>query len=150
MSQNQTFLEFQGVVVVARDLKAEDRKEITYISQGKEVKTTKVRLYVLAKHVGKEKRADLFRLVLWGKMADAAFKYLKKGRKLHVEGHLSQNVWKDKEGKTQSFIELVTSNVIYLDQPAQEKVVEPPKKQKKTVKKASKKAVEAPDASGQL
>jgi single stranded DNA-binding protein len=147
---NPTGLEFAGVCVVARDIKPqEDVKEITYISQGKEVKTTKVRLYILAKHVGKEKRADLFRLICWGKLAESAIKYLRKGRLLHVQGRLSQSVWQNKEGLKQSAVELVAEGITYLDQP-QKEVKKPRKTRKNSPKKAPEVKVEAPDTFDQL
>jgi single-strand DNA-binding protein len=51
-----------------------------------------------------------FDVVIYGKLAEGINKYLTKGRQLGVSGELRQQRW-EKEGRTQSRIEIVASNV---------------------------------------
>lgn len=40
------------------------------------------------------------RLVFWGRLAEIAGEYLKKGRQVYVEGSLQTRQWEDKDGNT--------------------------------------------------
>ncbi|NIR49914.1 MAG: single-stranded DNA-binding protein [Phycisphaerae bacterium] len=43
---------------------------------------------------------DWHRVVLWGKTAEVAAKYLNKSSKIYVEGSLRTRQWQDKNGET--------------------------------------------------
>lgn len=64
---------------------------------------------------------DFFKVVLWGKLADAIGKLLVKGKKVAIEGRLSQNRWETPEGKSMSTVEIVASNVVLLGSPQSER-----------------------------
>ena len=53
-------------------------------------------------------------VVVWGKMADFATEYLKKGQLVHVEGILRSRQWADKEGVSHKVVEIICSNIIAL------------------------------------
>ena len=61
-----------------------------------------------------EERTDFFKVVYWGKPAEAIAKFLTKGKKVAVEGRLSQNRWQSPEGKNMSSVEVVASNVVLM------------------------------------
>ena len=46
----------------------------------------------------KKERTEWHRIVVWGKQAEIAAEYLKKGRQVYVEGSLQTREWTDKEG----------------------------------------------------
>ncbi len=53
-------------------------------------------------------------VVVWGKQAESAGEYLKKGRSVLVEGHLQQRSWETPEGQKRSKIEGVAERVQFL------------------------------------
>lgn len=55
------------------------------------------------------------RVVVWGKPADLASKYLHKGSRLFVEGRLSYRAWTDKDGLKRTSTEVVADELIFLD-----------------------------------
>ena len=62
--------------------------------------TTTVASYTLAvDRIGKDKGADFIRCKAFGKSADFAEKYLKKGLKIAVEGRISTGSYTNKEGQ---------------------------------------------------
>jgi len=60
-------------------------------------------------------------VTLWGKQAEVAGKYLKKGRPLFVEGRLHLDSWDDKQsGQKRSKLKVVGENIQFLgDKPAE-------------------------------
>lgn len=58
------------------------------------------------------------RIVLWGKVADVAAKYLHTGSRVYLEGRLSYRKWTDKEGVDRSTTEIVVDELVLLDQVA--------------------------------
>lgn len=46
----------------------------------------------------KKEKTEWHRIVVWGKQAEIAGEYLKKGRQVYVEGSLQTREWTDKEG----------------------------------------------------
>lgn len=52
----------------------------------------------------------------WGRTAELAGKYLAKGRNVHIEGRLKQDVWEDKtDGKKRSKLKVVADTVNFID-----------------------------------
>lgn len=67
---------------------------------------------------GQEDAADFFNVTAWEKLGDLVMQYLGKGRRVLVQGRLRQDTWDDKEtGKKQSRIEVVATDVTFLDGP---------------------------------
>lgn len=46
-----------------------------------------------------ESASDFYRIEVWGKLAELAFKYLQKGQQVGVSGRLIMERWTDKEGR---------------------------------------------------
>ncbi len=67
---------------------------------------------------GQDDQADFFNVTAWEKLGDLVMQYLGKGRRVLVQGRLRQDTWDDKEtGKKQSRIEVVATDVTFLDGP---------------------------------
>ena len=64
-------------------------------------------------------QADFFDVTAWEKLGELVMQYLSKGRRGLVQGRLRQDSWEDKEtGKRRSRIEVVASDVTFLDGPS--------------------------------
>jgi single-strand DNA-binding protein len=56
----------------------------------------------------RQKRTEWHRVVLWGKLAEIAQQYLKKGQLVYVEGRIQTRQWEDKrDGQKRSTTEIV-------------------------------------------
>ena len=63
--------------------------------------------------------ADFFNVTAWEKLGELVVKYLAKGRRVLVQGRLRQDSWDDKEtGKKRSSVEVVATDVTFLDGPS--------------------------------
>jgi len=64
-------------------------------------------------------QTDFFDVTAWEKLGDLVAQYLSKGRRCLVQGRLRQDSWDDKEtGKKRSRIEVVATDVTFLDAPS--------------------------------
>lgn len=63
---------------------------------------------------GQEQTADFPNIVAWNKLADNCAQYLRKGRKVAVEGRLQTRSYDNKEGKKVYVTEVVAENVEFL------------------------------------
>lgn len=54
-------------------------------------------------------------IVVFGKQAENAAKYLSKGSKATIEGRLQQRRWETEAGEKRSKHEVVAENIVYLD-----------------------------------
>jgi len=68
----------------------------------------------------KREETDFHRIVAWGKLAELCEKYLKKGRKVYVEGRLHSHSWTDNEGLQKAVTEINISDMVMLDSKPQE------------------------------
>lgn len=59
--------------------------------------------------------ADFPNIVVWGKQAENINKYLKKGSKLALEGHVQTRNYEDQNGQKHYITEVVAENVQFLD-----------------------------------
>jgi single-strand DNA-binding protein len=58
----------------------------------------------------RQKRTEWHRIVLWGKLAEIAQQYLKKGMLVYVEGRIQSRQWEDKrDGQKRTTTEIVGS-----------------------------------------
>jgi single-strand DNA-binding protein len=68
---------------------------------------------------GQDDATDFFDITAWEKLGELVSQYLSKGRRCLVQGRLRQDSWDDKEtGKKRSRIEVVASDVTFLDGPS--------------------------------
>src|SRR5271155_1430033 len=58
----------------------------------------------------RQKRTEWHKIVVWGKQAEIAQQYLKKGSLLFIEGRIQSREWQDKEGQKRASFEIVASN----------------------------------------
>lgn len=63
----------------------------------------------------KEKEADFFNIVVWGKPAESCANYLKKGRLVAVNGSMRNNNYEDKNGVKHYNIEINAQRVEFLE-----------------------------------
>ncbi len=63
---------------------------------------------------GKQERTEWHRIVVWGKQAELAGEYLKKGRQVYIEGTLQTRQWDDREGNKRSTTEVKALKVVFL------------------------------------
>lgn len=64
---------------------------------------------------GKEKQADFFPVIAWGKLGETCNKYLGKGRRVVIMGRLQTRNWDDSEGKKHYVTEIVASEMHFAD-----------------------------------
>lgn len=55
-------------------------------------------------------------LIIWGKLAEVAEKYLKKGKQIAVEGKLETNSYDDKNGNRKFFTQVKVNDLLMLGQ----------------------------------
>lgn len=60
-----------------------------------------------------EDNPNYFFLTMFGNRAESVSKYLNKGSKVSIEGHLSQSTW-EKDGKRQSRVEIIVDNIEFM------------------------------------
>ena len=59
-------------------------------------------------------------IVLWGKLAEIAENYLKKGNTIYVEGRIHRRDWEDKEGQKRYTFEIIGDSMTMLGGPRKE------------------------------
>jgi single-strand DNA-binding protein len=73
-----------------------------------------------------KEETEWFRVVAWGPLAERTAEYLRKGRKVYVEGRLQTRSWEGQDGQKRYTTELIANTVTPLDpRPREEGVVEP-------------------------
>ena len=80
----------------------------------------------------KQERTEWHRVSMFGRLAEIAAEYLKKGSKVYIEGKLQTRKWQDKDGRDCYTTEIVASEMQMLDgrtqdQPAQQPLQSEPK-----------------------
>lgn len=60
-------------------------------------------------------RTEWHRIVIYGKMADVASKYMKKGTKVYIEGALRTRKWQDKTGQERYTTEIICNDLQLID-----------------------------------
>ncbi len=63
----------------------------------------------------KQKQSEFHNIVMWGKLAEIANQYLRKGGKVYVEGRLQTREWTGQDGVKRYRTEVVGDNMIMLD-----------------------------------
>lgn len=87
--------------------------ELRYIPQSE----TAVANFSLAvdRIMAREKTADFFRIVAFGKTAELCDRYLKKGRLVGIQGRIQTGSYKTQSGETRYTTEIVAERVEFLD-----------------------------------
>ena len=62
-----------------------------------------------------QERTEWHRVVLFGKLAEIAAEYVRKGSKVYIEGRLQTRKWQDKEGRDTYSTEIVANDMQMLD-----------------------------------
>jgi single-strand DNA-binding protein len=58
-----------------------------------------------------KEETEWFRVVAWGPLAERTAEYLRKGRKVYVEGRLQTRTWEDQDGQKHYTTELIANTV---------------------------------------
>ncbi len=66
----------------------------------------------------KRERTEWHRVVLWGRQAEIAGEYLKKGRQVYIEGSLQTREWTDRDGNKRYTTEVRAQRVQLLGRPS--------------------------------
>jgi single-strand DNA-binding protein len=73
-----------------------------------------------------KEETEWFRIVAWGPLAERTAEYLRKGRKVYVEGRLQTRTWEGQDGQKHYTTELIANTVTALDpRPREDGAVEP-------------------------
>lgn len=101
--------------------------EVRYGAAGSSI--TNLRLAVSEKWKNKttgetQERTEFVQLVFFGKIAEIAGKYTKKGSKLYVEGRLQIRKWQDSTGRDRYTTEVVVNEMSLLDKANQAPLAE--------------------------
>ncbi len=62
----------------------------------------------------KQKQVEYHNIVAWGRLAETASQYLKKGSQIYVEGHIQTREWTAQDGTKKNRTEIVCDNFIML------------------------------------
>ena len=59
----------------------------------------------------KQKKAEFHNIVVWGRQAEVANQFLKKGSSVLVEGHIQTRSWQDKQGQNHKTTEIISERI---------------------------------------
>lgn len=63
----------------------------------------------------KKERAEFHNVVVWRKLAEICEMYLRKGRRVYIEGRLQTRAWEGKDGVKRYRTEIIAENMLMLD-----------------------------------
>jgi len=63
----------------------------------------------------KTEKVDYHQIVAWQKLAEVCNEYLRKGRKVYIEGRLTTRSWTGQDGQPKTTTEIVLDDFILLD-----------------------------------
>jgi single-strand DNA-binding protein len=66
------------------------------------------------KNSQQQKRTEWHNIVVWGKLAELANQYLKKGRSAYIEGRITTRSWDDRDGNKKYRTEIVAREIQFL------------------------------------
>jgi len=90
--------------------------EVRYMPSGDAVANITIATTETWKDKGGEKQeqTEWHRVAMFGKTAEIAGEYLKKGSQVYIEGRIEYRSWQDREGQTRYTTEIVASDIILL------------------------------------
>jgi single-strand DNA-binding protein len=62
----------------------------------------------------RQERTEWHSIVAWGKLAELANQYLKKGRPVYIEGRINTRSWDDRDGNKKYKTEIVANTIQFL------------------------------------
>ena len=80
---------------------------------------TTERAYTTASGAQMPERTEWHNIVMWGKDAETAERYIRKGTKLYVEGKLRTRTWEDRNAIKRTVTEIFVENFDILSRPHQ-------------------------------
>ncbi len=89
--------------------------EIRYGQSGVAYSTLGLAVNRRAFKEGAEDEVYFFNIKVFGKTAEIVGQYLAKGKRVGVQGYLSQNRWEDQSGQKRSTVEIVADRIQFLD-----------------------------------
>lgn len=72
----------------------------------------------------RQEKVEYHNIVAWRKLGEICAQYLKKGRRVFIEGRLQTRTWEDQNGTKRQRTEIVADNMIMLDSKEPEKIEE--------------------------
>lgn len=98
--------------------------DVRYIAEGKPYASfslaTNDPAYTTADGAQIPERTEWHNIVMWGKHAEIAEKYIRKGTKLYIEGKLSTRMWEDRNAIKHYVTEVYVEKFELLGQPRQQ------------------------------
>ena len=98
--------------------------DIRYVAQGRPVATfslaTTERGYTNSNGVQVPERTEWHNIVMWGRNAEVAEKYIRKGTQLFIEGQLRTRMWEDRNAIKHYVTEIHVDNFEFLGRPKTE------------------------------
>jgi single-strand DNA-binding protein len=87
--------------------------ELRQKPQGQSVCTLSVatNTFFLDRNGNKQRKTEFHSVVLWGKQAEIASQFLKKGSLILVEGRLQTRVWQDRNGNQRKVTEIIAEKM---------------------------------------
>jgi len=87
--------------------------ELRQTPQGQSVCTLSVatNTFFLDRNGNKQRKTEFHSVVLWGKQAEIASQFLKKGSLILVEGRLQTRVWQDRNGNQRKVTEIIAEKM---------------------------------------
>ena len=73
--------------------------------------------FTTATGVNIPEKTEWHNIVMWGKNAEYAEKYIRKGAKLYIEGKIRTRIWEDKNAIKRSVTEIYVDTFDFLAQP---------------------------------
>lgn len=86
--------------------------ELRFTASGKAVATFSI---AVNRPFSKEKEADFFNVVVWGKSAENCANYLSKGRLVGLEGRLQSRSYETQTGEKRYITEVIADQVEFLE-----------------------------------
>ncbi len=96
------------------------------------------------KQFSQDDSADFFDITAWEKLGELVSQYLQKGRRCLVQGRLSYRSW-EQDGQKRSKVEVIASDVTFLDGPSGESSSTAPAEAAPAKKSSSKKSSKKED-----
>lgn len=94
-----------------------DDPKVRKLDSGKTVANFSIATNEIYRDSNGEKQSETtwHRLVAWGKQAEIAENYLKKGSEIALEGKLTNRSYEDKNGDKQYITEIIVNSLLMLD-----------------------------------